>query len=226
MNVVTAVGAFADFDRERRVLSPRFMRCAFLAVALMACSEKAQAGQLDDAENAMSRQEYSVGLKTFRRLAAQGDSEAQLDLGLAYKFGWGVPQDYVAMAKWYRTAAENRNGGAQISLGLAYAEGQGVPQSDAEAMKWYLEAAEEGYAVAQHNLGSMFAHGTKVGKATVLPVDHIQAYKWYSLAASQYTDEQKGVRQLAIEARIRESDQMTPAQIKEAQQLVAQWTAK
>lgn len=39
-----------------------------------------------------------------------------------YKFGEGVPQDYVEAVKWFRMAAEQGYAGAQHNLGVMYKE--------------------------------------------------------------------------------------------------------
>ena len=92
-----------------------------------------------------------------RRLAEQGDADAQTNLGAMYDNGTGVPQNYSEAVKWYRLAAEQGIATAQYNLGAMYANGEGVPQNDAEAVKWYRLAAEQGYADAQNNLGIMYA---------------------------------------------------------------------
>ncbi|MGA3098963.1 MAG: hypothetical protein ABSF25_21105 [Bryobacteraceae bacterium] len=59
-------------------------------------------------------------LSETRRLAEQGDAEAQDTLAYAYYRGQGVPQDYAEAAKWYRKAAEQGEAVAQHSLGTLY----------------------------------------------------------------------------------------------------------
>jgi TPR repeat protein len=41
-----------------------------------------------------------------RLLAEQGDADAQVNLGVSYAKGEGVPQDDAEVARWYRRAAE------------------------------------------------------------------------------------------------------------------------
>jgi TPR repeat protein len=40
-------------------------------------------------------QNYAEALKWYRKVADQGDAIAQIDVGLMYDKGQGVPQDYV-----------------------------------------------------------------------------------------------------------------------------------
>ena len=89
-----------------------------------------------------------------RRLAEQGNAEAQFSLGLMYDNGEGVPENDAEAMRWYRLAAEQDDADAQVNLGVMYANGEGVPEDDAEAVRWFRLAAEQGYADAQNNLGS------------------------------------------------------------------------
>ncbi len=76
-----------------------------------------------------------------RQSADQGDAAAQYSLGLRYRRGEGVPQDFTQAVAWCRQAADQGDADAQYILGLAYANGVGVPQDDVEAHKWRSLAA-------------------------------------------------------------------------------------
>ena len=103
----------------------------------------------------------------------------QLNLGIRYDIGLGVPQDAAEAVRWYRLAAEQGYADAQGNLGLMYANGEGVPQDAAEAVRWYRLAADQGHANAQITLGAMYAFGEGV------PQDDAEAVRWYRLAANQ-----------------------------------------
>ncbi|MBT7968233.1 MAG: sel1 repeat family protein, partial [Methylococcales bacterium] len=109
----------------------------------------------------------------------QGFDKSQFVLGLMYKNGEGVPQDYKEAVKWYRKAAKQGNFEAQYSLGEIYQEGKGIPQDYTESVKWYRLAAEQGYSEAQSNLGDMYRNGQGVSQ------DYKESDKWYRLAAEQ-----------------------------------------
>jgi hypothetical protein len=104
---------------------------------------------------------------------------AQLNIGIAYNQGQGVPQDYAQAAVWWRKAAEQGIGQAQSNLGVLYFNGQGVPQDNAQAAFWYRKAADQCDADAQHNLGLLYYAGKGV------PQDHAQAAAWLRKAAEQ-----------------------------------------
>lgn len=115
-----------------------------------------------------------------RRLADQGVAGAQYNLGVMYKKGQGVPQDYAEAAKWFRKAAEQGRADAQSNLGMMYENGLGgLPRDFSEALNWFHKAADQGDAIAQGNLADMYENGRGV------PQDFTEAASWYRKAADQ-----------------------------------------
>ncbi len=153
-----------------------------------------------------------VGL---RELAAQGNAEAQNELGSRYYAGRGVPQDDTEAARWIGLAAEQGHAPAQYNLGLLYFRSRGVHGDDAEAATWYRRAAEQGYAPAQGGLGYMFAYGAGVDE------NHVLAYMWLELAWTGATDD--FTRGLYAQQRDELARRMTPEQIAEARRLAREW---
>ena len=86
----------------------------------------------------------ATAVEMIRPLAEQGDAEAQYNLGLMYKIGQGVPQDYAETVKWYRKAADQGLNDAQNNLGVMYYSGMGVPQDYVQAHLWFSLAAAAG----------------------------------------------------------------------------------
>jgi TPR repeat protein len=131
-----------------------------------------------ESDQIRNRMGASVRLRS-ERLAHQGNADAQVNLGIMYGSGQGVPQDYAAAAGWFRKAAEQGNANGQYNLGIIYDKGQGVPQDYAAAAGWFRKAAEQGSANAQFNLGSMYLRGQGVTG------DYVKAANWYRKAAEQ-----------------------------------------
>ena len=150
---------------------------------------------------------------TIRRLAAQGNAEAQKNLGIMYVKGEGVAKSDAEAVKWYRLAAAQGNAQAQYNLGVVYANGDGVAENDAEAVKWFRLAAEQGYALSQSNLGVMYGSGQGV------PESKVDAYFWWNLAAAQGDAQAKELKSLVERL-------MTREQIAEAQRRSAAWQPK
>jgi TPR repeat protein len=53
-------------------------------------------------------QDFNSAVEWYQRAAAQGDSNAQYNLGVLYQLGEGVAQDYTESANWYSEAAKPR----------------------------------------------------------------------------------------------------------------------
>jgi len=104
------------------------------------------------------RLEPADPLSEIRRLAEEGDADAQNRLGDAYSKGEGVPQDHAESAKWHSKAAEQGRAEAQYSLGVQYFAGEGVPNDWSEAAKWFARSAEQGNAESQFYLGYIYHH--------------------------------------------------------------------
>ena len=79
-----------------------------------------------------------------------------------------------------------------------------------------LRLAEQGDAKAQHNLAVSYALGEGVQR------DFVKAHMWANLAASRSSGEE---RETAVNARDLASEEMTSAQVTEAQRLAREWDA-
>ena len=136
--------------------------------------------------------------------AEQDEILANYKLGVMYRDGQFVPQDYAEAVKGFRMAVEWQIAEAQRDLGAMYENGHGVPQDDSEAVNWYREAAHKGDEKAQFDLGRMYANGTWV------PQDMVEAYAWFSIAADGgYTN--------AVKRRDDAGGELSPEQLSKAQ---------
>ncbi len=119
-------------------------------------------------------------IDALRKAAEQGDPKAQLNLGLMYGLGEGVPEDEREEVKWYRKAANQGLASAQRLMGTAYRQGWGVPQDIQEAIRWFRKAAEQGNGAAFANLVGLYSrNGARYG----VPQDYREAAKWCLKAA-------------------------------------------
>ena len=184
-----------------------------LAIIIFAGSAGAHAG-LQEEIAAYKKANYPAALKELRPLADNGDAKAQVLLGEIYSSGKGVPQDHVEAALWYRKAAEQGDAGAQATLGVMYDNGVGVAQDSKEAISWFRKAAEQGDTEAQYILGGMYKRGQDV-----LPVDLVQAHKWFNLAmVSGYEIARQDVEETEA--------MMSAEQIEKARLIEKGWLAK
>jgi hypothetical protein len=79
-----------------------------------------------------------------RKLAEQGDAEAQWDMGFRYHNGQGVPQDDAQAVRWFQRAADQGHVNAQATLGAYYWAGRGVPKDLSQAYFWSAVALHQG----------------------------------------------------------------------------------
>ena len=156
-------------------------------------------------------------LQTLQTQAAHGNAQAQVNLGVMYADGQGVPQDLVTARGWYEKAAAQGHAVAQYYLGRMYFKGESVSKDYTKARQWWEQAAAHGNSWSQVNLGWMYLDGQGV------PMSLVQAYMWLNLAVAYSTgDEQK----FAVKTRDDIAHQMTPAQIAEANRLTQQCQAQ
>jgi uncharacterized protein len=61
-------------------------------------------------------QDYAEAVRLYSLAAAQGDADAQNNLGLMFEYGHGVAQDRAEAIRWYRLAAAQGNAAAKANL--------------------------------------------------------------------------------------------------------------
>jgi uncharacterized protein len=91
---------------------------------------------------------YPEALKWFSRAAAQGDADAQNNLGVIFTQGDGIAVNYPEALKWFFKAATQGNAKAQYNLGVMYEFGQGVEVNYIKAYQFISIASELGYGEA------------------------------------------------------------------------------
>ena len=77
----------------------------FATTLVMACATAAAAGPWEDAVSAYRSRDYPTAAKLFLSLAKQGHARAQNNLGMMYRDGLGIPQDFVRAHMWYSVSA-------------------------------------------------------------------------------------------------------------------------
>jgi TPR repeat protein len=139
---------------------------------------RAAEGRAGD-ESVKPEKDFSHAFEAFRAAAEQGDTGAELYLGLAYDLGHDVPRSPVEAARWYRRAAAGGSSSAASNLGVLYHNGDGIPKDSVEAATWFRDAAARGSASAQYSLGRLYYQGDGVSQ------NYEQAALWLEKSASQ-----------------------------------------
>ncbi len=186
------------------------LRLVIYAVAVLLVATALAHADYAAGKAAFDRGDWDTALREWRPLAESGDAAAQNNIGFMYRYGRGVAINPVEAVKWYRRAAEQGHPAAQFNLGLMYDNGLGVPQDFAIAAEWFQRAAQQEVARAQTFLGLMYRSGKGREK------DLIQALLWLNLAAAQGDE-------LARTNRTDLRQQLTPAEIGQADDMAAAW---
>ncbi len=77
----------------------------------------------------METGQVEEGLKIFEQLAATGDDQAMVQLGIYYYQGEGVERDYAKAMDWFIGAVTNHNADAFVNLGVMHRDGNSVPKN-------------------------------------------------------------------------------------------------
>ncbi len=153
------------------------LHCLFCLFFVL--SSSVYAATYEEGKQAYLNQDYERALKILKPLAKNGNSQAQITLGLMYDYGHGVKKSPEESLKWYLMAAEQGVPLVQHDIGVKYFQGQGVEQNYIEAAKWWEMSANAGIADSQFNLGLMYYRGIGI------PKDYVKAAKLFEAAAEQ-----------------------------------------
>jgi TPR repeat protein len=134
----------------------------FSVAAILVTLVAAWAALGDEMSAGTPRPDLEKSLPEVRAAAERGEPEGQLQLGVAYLRGIGVPKDVAEGLSWWRKAAEQGHAGAQGVLGMAYLEGTLVPRDPPVAARWLALSAERGFIQSQTNLGNLYVRGQGV----------------------------------------------------------------
>jgi cell division septation protein DedD len=124
--------------------------------------------------DAWSRGEYEAAVKEWRGPALKGDSDAQFNMGQAYKLGRGVKSDLSVALDWYRRAAQQGHLQAADSYGhLLHYQGKVT-----DALPYLQASSERGEPRAQYLLATELFNGVHMQK------DWVRAYALMTRASS------------------------------------------
>jgi hypothetical protein len=100
-------------------------------------------------------------LAELRKLADQGDAEAQYQMGVRFHNGEDVRQDDAQAMQWFLRAAEEGHVTAQSALGAYYWAGRGVPEDLSKAYFWSEIALAEGDENSKSRLEGLASQMTR-----------------------------------------------------------------
>lgn len=129
--------------------------------------------RLQTADSLFQREQYAKALPILEEF--KEDPYAQLLMGKAYQWGYGVEEDKSKALEWFEKVLKSDGPEKDCATGIVYDDGLGTKENDKESITYYTKAAEAGIPYAQHMLGVQYAWGCGVKK------DAVQAKKWLSL---------------------------------------------
>ena len=116
-------------------------------------------------------------IEDLKEIAYAGNVAAQVQLGVIYLTGDGVPRDDSEAAKWLRKAADQDNPVAERYLAEMYFKGRGVTADNEQAARLLQMAADQGDADSEYNLAVLYTQGMGI------PRNVKQAAIWMRKAA-------------------------------------------
>jgi TPR repeat protein len=149
----------------------------------------------------------------YRLAAEQGNASAQYNLGKLYFRGQGLPRKYELAAEWLRKAADQDHVKAINHLGMLYSRGLGVEEDAERGFALVRQAAERGDPAAQLNLATQYIRGIGTEQ------DFVEALKWHKIFESHEIPG-GGLPLDWVD------NNMTPADIEEAERRAADWLAE
>lgn len=146
-----------------------------------------------------------VGMMGAAHLAAAGEDEGRQFMQAG---------EYDKAIQELQPLADQGSPTAEYLLGEIYFGGHGGDMQ--QALKWMTASAEQGYAQAQARLGMIYAKGLGV------PVNNIEAYRWFALAAKG-ADPKGKLKTISEANRGAIAKRLSPAERQQAEALIAAW---
>jgi hypothetical protein len=126
---------------------------------------------------AIDRRGHALSTDELRKLADQGDPDAEWQMGILYHDGEAVPKDDALAVRWFELAAAQGYVRAQSTLGAYYWAGRGVPQDLSKAYFWSQLALAQGDEDSKSRLEGLSAQMTQAQVAAARQ----QAETWLRL---------------------------------------------
>ena len=157
----------------------------------------------------------------FSRVAGVKEKE---ELKQADDLDW-IDNPYVRALRGWKSLAEEGDAYFQYLTGGAYCEGYGGLEKDIQkGIRWLRKAAKQGHLKAQRYLCCVYAWDERGDLRDV-----VSGYVWFSIAMANLNTDDKSNRELerqAVDTSLQDrlNKEITPAQIKKAEEIVKELT--
>jgi uncharacterized protein len=153
------------------------MRAFFVAMLLLIVAiPQAIAGDFEDGMEAYRDKDYGKARFLWLPLAESGHTFAMNNVGMMFKKGNGVPQDYKKAVKYFKQSSDQGFSLASYNLAAMYQSGKGVKKNRKTAFKWMRKAADKRFGKAQIKVGRWYKIGFGVKK------NQVKALEWFLIA--------------------------------------------
>jgi hypothetical protein len=112
-------------------------------------------------QRSANQRAQAKSLPDLRKLADQGDADAQWQMGVRYHNGEDVPRDDVQAMQWFQRAADQGHVMAQGALGAYYFAARGVPKDLSKAYFWSVIAMAQGDEISKGRLELLASQMTR-----------------------------------------------------------------
>ncbi|MBK8073108.1 MAG: sel1 repeat family protein [Ramlibacter sp.] len=119
-------------------------------------------------------------IQLLETLAAEGQAEAEVNLGRVFRFGWwDQAKDDARATRHFEKAMRGGDDNGRALYAQALIEGLGVPRDEARGAQLLQEAADRGHIESQLEYGRILTAGLGVAK------DEAAGAEWYRKAAER-----------------------------------------
>jgi len=160
----------------------RFKVLMLVLAFLIALPMAAAQASFTEGKKSYDSKNWRRAILHLRPLVEQGDARAMVLMGNMYAEGHGVEKDTTEAFVLYRSAAERNNPDGMLATATLYQTGDGVPANTRLAIMWFERGAQLGHQTAAFFYAMHLYQGSK-GPTFDFKPDHVQAYKWFRIAA-------------------------------------------
>jgi TPR repeat protein len=143
------------------------------------------ASEMASGQSATGHNAHPKSLEELRKLADEGEADAQWQMGLRYHNGEDVPHDDAQAMQWFLRAAEQGVVSAQSTVGAYYWAGRGVPEDLSNAYFWSAIANAQGDEASKIRLEVLASRMTRAQISTARQQADAWIHNYYQRAKSE-----------------------------------------
>lgn len=151
----------ADNDNDQAIDKLGEIGCLIGSQKDISKDDKAMLNRLEEQLNTYRKK--NPVLRHYLHSLSEGDAEALISLGLMYRKGEGVEQNYDKAISYFKRYTETKNvktpGWGEYYLGYMSLNGNGFKKSDVSAARLFDKSCGLGFKLSCYKLGDLYFHG-------------------------------------------------------------------